>query len=77
MAGSKANNNNSETRDVRITTSKHAWAVFDAWRQRRGCQSLAEGMRAAMHEVVRNEPALSSVHSQPLGTAEITNPSAE
>ena len=44
-----------ETRDVRVTNSKEQWQKFDNWIARYGYQSLAEGFRSAMNQIIETE----------------------
>ncbi len=55
MSVSNKSNIQLESRDIRVKNSKEQWARFDTWLLRRGCQSLAEGVRAAITKVVESE----------------------
>lgn len=40
-----------QVKDARIKASCDLWASFEKWMRVQSCQSLAEGLRAAMRQV--------------------------
>ncbi len=55
MAKPKTEQNKEVTKDIKLLISREQWDWFEAWYKSKGCQSMPEGVRLAIHTITLSQ----------------------